>query len=175
MRTQILSGVAVFTLLSFPAIAQNANQGSANRLTGSDQSFLMKAAEGNMAEVELGRLAEQHSSNPAVKQFGQRMVTDHTKLQDELKTVAAKEGVTLPTSLNSKEQATVNKLSAVNGSTFDRDYINDMVSDHKADISEFQKEINNGSDPSVKQLAQMALPTLHEHLTLAENTQKQVK
>jgi putative membrane protein len=175
MRTQTLSGLVVLALLSIPAIAQSAGQGSANRLTGADQNFLSKAAQGNMAEVELGRLAEQRASNPAVKQFGQRMVTDHTRLQEQLKSVAAQEGVTLPTSVNAKQQATKDKLSNMSGAAFDRYYINDMVADHRGDISEFQRQADHGTDPAVKQLAQQALPTLHEHLTMAEDVQTQVK
>jgi putative membrane protein len=173
MRTQILSGVAVFALLSFPALAQNSQRGSANRLTGPDQTFLRKAAQANMFEIEMGKIAER-STNPTVKQFAQRMVTDHTKLQDQLKTVATQEGVTLPAKVSSSEQSSIAKLSKQTGATFDRDYINTMVTDHKTDITEFQNEANNGTDPSLKNAAQGALPTLHEHLTLAENAQKTV-
>jgi putative membrane protein len=174
MKLQILSGIAVFAMVGSSAIAQS-QQGAANRLTGTDQTFMNKAAQGGMAEVELGKLAETHASNDAVKNFGKRMVTDHSKVNDQLKNIAAKENVTLPTSLDSKDQATLDRLSKLNGADFDRTYIKDMVSDHKTDISEFQRESNRGSDPEVKQFASSTLPILQEHLRLAEDAQNQVK
>ncbi|HLI86420.1 MAG TPA: DUF4142 domain-containing protein [Bryobacteraceae bacterium] len=181
MRTQILSGIAVFALLSFPALAQNAQPGtanrsasrSANRLTSADQTFLHKAAQVNMYEIELGKIAER-SSNPAVRQFAQTMVTDHSKMQDQVKSVAMDQGVTLPTKVSSTQQATIDRLSKKSGAAFDKDYIDTMVKDHKTDISEFENQANNASDPAVKSLAEGALPTLHLHLTMAQNVQKKV-
>jgi putative membrane protein len=126
-----------------------------------------------MFEIQLGKIA-QRSSNPMVKQFADRMVTDHTNLQNQLKMVASGQGVTLPTAVSPSEQATIDRLSKLSGPDFDREYINTMVKDHKDDISEFHHEATTGSDPAVKNLAENALPTLQEHLTLAENAQKTV-
>ena len=136
---------------------------------------MTKAAQGGMAEVELGKLAQSHASNDAVKNFGKRMVDDHSKANDQLKSIAAKENVTLPTTLDAKDQATMDRLAKLNGAQFDRAYINDMVRDHRTDIAEFQREADHGSDPAVKQFASSTLPTLQEHLRLAEDAQKQVK
>jgi len=152
-----------------------AQQNTANRMTSADNSFVTKAAQGGMAEVQLGNLAQQKASNPQVKEFGQRMVTDHTKANDELKSLVASKGITLPTSLDSKDQATMDRLSKLNGAAFDRAYMEDMVKDHKEDVSEFKREADHGSDPDVKAFASKTLPVLQEHLQLAETTVNQVK
>src|SRR5205807_9610068 len=86
--------------------AAHENQGSANRLAGADQTFVMKAAQGGMAEVKLGQLAKDHASSNAVKQFGQQMVDDHGKANDELKSLASQKGITLPGDIDAKHQAT---------------------------------------------------------------------
>jgi putative membrane protein len=172
MRTKILSAIAVFALLSLPILAKS-HHGSANRADETDQAFLAKAFQANMFEIELGNLA-QRSSNPMVKQYAQRMVTDHTNLQNQLKTVASAQGVTLPTTVTPSDRATIDRLSKLSGADFDREYINTMVKDHKEDISEFHHEATMGTMPTVKTYAANALPTLHEHLTLAENAQKTV-
>ena len=158
--------------------AQSTKTGAADRMTGQgspDQAFMMKAAQGGMAEVELGNVAKSNAENQAVKDFGQRMIDDHTKANDELKSIAEQKGVTLPTSLDAKDQATKDKLSGEHGAAFDRAYMADMVKDHKKDIAEFQREANNGKDPDVKAFAQKTLPVLREHLRLAESTDAQVK
>lgn len=180
MTTKHLSIVCVSTLgalaLAATLTAQNANnQNMANRLSSTDNTFATKAAQGGMAEVQLGQLAQQHASNQAVKDFGQRMVTDHTKANDELKSVASKDGITLPTTLDAKDQATYDQLSKLNGAEFDRAYMRDMVSDHRTDIKEFQHEADHGTNPDLKSFASNTLPTLQEHLRLAESTEAKVK
>jgi putative membrane protein len=175
MRSNLLSGLAVFALTAGVALAQDRHTGTANRLTATDNDFAMKAAQGGMAEVQLGRLAEQNGSNDAVKAFGRRMVQDHTSLNNQLKMLAADQAITLPTELDAKDQATMDRLSKLSGAAFDRDYINDRVSAHRADIAEFRREADHGSNSALKQFAASSLPTLQEHLGLAEDAQKQVK
>jgi len=151
-------------------------QSGANR-TGSsaDNSFVMKAAMGGMAEVELGRLAETQASSDAVKQFGRRMVEDHSKANDELSQIATRKGITLPTSLDAKHQATKDRLSKLNGAAFDKAYMDDMVKDHHTDVADFRKESTSGQDSDVKAFAAKTLPTLEEHMRLAEQTQSSTK
>ena len=162
--------VAVVSIGTAPA------QEKENRIKKSaDATFVTKAAQGGMAEVELGKLATQTASNDKVKQFGQRMVDDHTKAGDELKAIAAQKGMTIPSDLSSKDAATKNRLSGLNGAAFDRAYMQDMVNDHKADIAEFQKEADHGTDPDVKAFAQKTLPTLQEHLRMAQDALAAVK
>jgi len=141
----------------------NSAKGSSS-LSSADQNFVKKAAEGGMAEVELGNLAKEKASSSEVKQFAQRMVDDHTKANDQLKSIASEKGVTLPTSLDSKDQALKDRLSSLSGEQFDRTYMDNMVKDHTKDVSEFRKEANSGKDPDVKSFADKTLPTLESHL-----------
>ena len=136
---------------------------------------MMKAAEGGMAEVQMGQLAQQNGQSQAVKDFGKRMVDDHSKANDQLKQVATQQGVTLPSDLNSKDKAEYDRMSKLNGDAFDKAYAKMMVSDHKKDISEFQREASAGSNPDVKGFATQTLPTLQDHLTMAEQMNSSVK
>ena len=151
--------------------SQNSNR-SANRnmgnMTPQDHNFIMDAAMGGMMEVELGRVAAEKGMNDAVKQFGQRMVDDHSKANSELMSLASSKGITLPTELDAKHRAEVTKFSALSGAELDREYTKMMVSDHRKDVSEFEKESTRGTDADLKAFATKTLPTLQEHLRMAE-------
>jgi putative membrane protein len=129
-----------------------------------DSSFIKSAAEGGMAEVELGQLAQQKATNPAVKSFGAMMVSDHTAANDKLKALAATKEVSLPTSPSLMQKASKAKLDMMSGDTFDKSYVKGMIDDHKTDIKEFEKEASEGKDPQVKAFAVATLPTLKKHL-----------
>lgn len=133
-----------------------------------DHKFAMEAAMGGMEEVELGRLAAQKGASDEVRQFGQRMVDDHSKANNDLMQVASGKGMTLPTALGPKMQADMRKLSALSGEKFDKEYVKMMVKDHKKDVSEFQKEANGGMDADIKSFASRTLPTLQEHLQMIQ-------
>src|SRR2546421_2399819 len=147
----------------------NMNTNTASGLASSDRKFVMDAGMGGMEEVEMGRVAVQNGASAEVKQFGQRMIDDHTKAGEQLKQVAAQKGITLPTALDAKHQAEVAKLSKLTGAEFDRAYMSMMVKDHKQDLKEFQDEANRGHDADVKGFASTTLPTLQEHLRMAED------
>jgi putative membrane protein len=168
MGKNIVTVLVAGCACGFMALAQS------NSLSSADRMFVDKAAQGGMAEVQLGQLAEQKASSQAVKDFGKRMVTDHSQANDKLKGIASQAGVTPPTSLNAKDKALYDKLSGLSGAQFDREYMRAMVKDHKADIAEFQKESNSGHDDAVKSFASSTLPTLHEHLQLAEQAESKV-
>ena len=147
--------------------ASGEQTGMAN-LASQDRNFMMDAAMGGMEEVELGRVAAQKGTSDAVKQFGQRMVDDHSKANSELMSLASSKGITLPTALDEKHQKEVTKLSAMSGAEFDRAYSKMMLSDHNKDVSEFEKQSTKGTDPDLKAFAGKTLPTLQEHLQLAK-------
>lgn len=173
IATALFATAGMLFCLNGAAIAQksNVNFPSGNHQSKADMHFAREAAQGGMLEVELGKIAVQKASNDRIKQFGQRMIDDHTKLNNELKTVAAKDNITLPTSLDAKHQAIVDKFSNLSGTQFDRTYARDMVKDHQQDIADFEKEANNGTNPDLKSFASMALPTLREHLHLAQDNE----
>ena len=158
---------------SAPAAKSADAKGAA--LAGADKAFVQKAAIGGMAEVEMGNLAQQKAASEQVKQFGARMVTDHTKANDELKQVASSKGIDLPASLDKKHQADLDRFGKMTGAQFDKAYMSHMVDDHKKDVSEFQKEAKSGKDADVKGFASKTLPTLQEHLQLAQSTHAAVK
>jgi putative membrane protein len=137
-------------------------------MSSQDRNFLMDAAMGGMMEVELGKLAVQNGATDAVKQFGQRMVDDHSKANTELMSLASSKGVTLATELDAKHKDHVTKLSGRTGAEFDREYVKMMVSDHNKDVSEFEKQSRKGADPDLKAFASRTLPTLQEHLQMAK-------
>jgi putative membrane protein len=152
----------------------NTDTNSANTKSSGDENFAKKAAEGGMAEVKLGQLAEEKGSSPAVKNFGRRMVQDHSKANNELKDVTSKENIPLPNEIDKSDQATYDRLSKLSGDAFDRAYARDMVKDHSKDVSEFQKEAKNGKDESIKNFAAQTLPTLQNHLDQARQMEQAV-
>jgi putative membrane protein len=142
---------------------------SASQLDAADRTFVNKAAEGGLAEVEFGKLATEKASSNEVKKFGQRMVDDHRKANDQLKQVAGKVGVTLPDRLSPKDQATRDRLSKLSGEQFDSAYMRDMVKDHTKDVAEFRRESQNAKNDDVKNFASQTLPTLQDHLQHAKS------
>ena len=142
---------------------------SSGRHAASDREFVRKAAQGGLAEVQLGQLATEKAASPEVKQFGQRMVDDHTKANDQLKQIAQQEGVTVPDQLDAKDAATKARLEKLSGKEFDRAYMRDMVSDHTKDVTEFKHEANAGKNSAVKNFASQTVPTLEDHLKEAKD------
>ena len=134
-----------------------------------DNKFAREAAMGGLTEVALGKLAEQKGGNEAVRQFGQRMVEDHTKADDQLKSVASAQSIKIPDELDGKHQAMVNKLSKLSGAAFDKAYAKDMVKDHEQDVRDFKQEAQGGKNPAVKSFAAKTLPVLEQHLALAKD------
>ena len=124
------------------------------------------AATGGMEEVELGQLAAQKASSPDVKNFGQHMVDDHSKANDQLKQLAAQKGVTLPAAISNMQKHDVSKLAKLSGAAFDSAYVSMMVKDHKKDVAEFQKESKSAKDSDLKSWASTTLPTLEDHLKM---------
>jgi putative membrane protein len=186
-KNTILAGIAIaggalLCALGSPLVAQNVPAGTnaskmaakGDAMSAGDAGFAKDAAIGGMMEVELGRIATQNASSDKVKQFGQRMVDDHTKAGNELKAVAAKHNLTLPDQLDSKHQMMVDRFSKMSGAQFDREYMSDMVKDHETDIADFRKETSSGSNRDLKDFAAATLPTLQDHLRQARETQSTV-
>ena len=168
MRVMLAGAAFGAVMLALPAVAQQVNPVN----SAADQKFIQNAAGGGLGEVKLGQLAESKASNPEVKRFAQRMVEDHTKANDQLKAALSQQGVTIPTEMDPEARQSYDKLSKLSGTQFDRAYMSDMLKDHRKDVKEFEDEAKNGKDPAVKQFAQQTLPTLREHLQMAEKLAK---
>jgi putative membrane protein len=160
--TSIAFSVAILTALgAAPAFAA---------LSSSDKTFATEAAQGGLAEVELGQLAVQKATSPQVKQFGQRMVTDHSRANQDLMQLAKSQNLDLPTQVDAKQKSEMDRLRGMSGTAFDAAYMQHMVQDHQKDVSDFQKQAQGGSDPALKGFAQKYLPTLQQHLQMAQST-----
>jgi putative membrane protein len=160
---------AVTAQSSNDSMASGNSASSTGKLAPADKQFIKKAAQGGLAEVQLGQLATEKADSPDVKQFGQKMVDDHSKANDQLKQVASNKGVTVPDKLSAKDAATKARLEKLSGKAFDRAYMRDMVTDHTKDVSEFRTEAKTAKDPDVKSFASQTLPTLQDHLKQAKS------
>jgi putative membrane protein len=173
MKILLVSGVAL--VFASGAFAQQPAQRQAPRVSSSgseDIEFVLDAAKGGIAEVELGKMAAGHAQSDEVKKFAQRMVDDHSKANDELKSIAEAKGIKLPSEVDAQDKATMRRLEKLNGKAFDRAYMQMMVGDHVKDVNEFKKESNSGRDAQVKSFASGTLPTLEEHLQQARDARK---
>jgi putative membrane protein len=139
-----------------------------------DAHFAKAAAQGGMAEIQLGKLAADRGSNAMVKAFGERMVTQHGAAADQLKAAAEQAHIVLPTAVSSKDQQTYDRLARLTGSDFDRAYADDMVQDHEKDVHEFQNEANNGKNSGIRAFAAQTTPMIQQHLNQAREMQKAV-
>jgi len=144
-------------------------------VTGGDLDFMNQAAPGSMAEVELGRLAASQGMSKEVKTFGQKMVEDHSKANQELMQVAQQKKVKLSSDLMPTHQETMEKLSKLKGAEFDRAYVKAMVEDHEKDVAAFDATAKNGVDADVKAFAAKTLPTLRMHLEMIREIQGKMK
>src|SRR5262249_31929647 len=151
----------------------NAPSVPTNTLSLDDRKFLEEASHGGYAEVQLGKLAAQKAQSKEVKDFGQRMVDDHSKANAQLQQLASKKGLTLPneSDMDSSSRNEYDKLQKLSGADFDREYMRTMVSDHEKDVKEFQTQAESAKDPEIKSFAGSTLPTLEEHLRLAQSDQ----
>jgi putative membrane protein len=167
-----LGAVVVAAMVAGPGLASA--QSPRGALSDADRKFVEEAAEGGQMEVELGQLAQQKASNDAVKQFGQRMATDHGKAGQELAQLAAGKGVELPKQPPRKSQMEKDRLSKASGAAFDREYVKMMVKDHEKDVAAFKRASQQAQDPDLKAWAAKTLPTLEDHLKSIKQIESQV-
>jgi len=142
----------------------------AANLSPQDQKFIKEAAQGGMAEVMLGKMADEKGVHVEVRKFGEMMVNDHSRANKQLKELATEKGVRLPTEVGPQHKALAARLEKLSGSEFDRTYMQEMVKDHEKDVKEFQKEAESGRDVDIKKWASKTLPTLQMHLKMANET-----
>lgn len=142
-------------------------QSSPNRLSAADRQFMAKATQGGIAEIRLGQLAAQRAVSDDVKQYGQRMVTDHTNANNQLMQLATQKGVTLPQDTDAQHKAFRARIGQIPGRRFDQTYMNQMVRDHSQTVALFQRQAQRGQDPDVRAFAATNLPIVQEHLQMA--------
>jgi putative membrane protein len=148
--------------------ADRARAQEASRDQGKEEKFVREAAIDAEGQAELSRLAAQKASNPEVKQFAQRVAEDQGKASDQLKALAAQKNITVPAELEGKHKKALDRLSKLSAAEFDRTYMRRMLDDHKDGVSDFRKAASSARDNDVKMFAAQTLPTLEEHLRLAQ-------
>jgi putative membrane protein len=169
---KIMAGVCLAALAAFQTVHGADNRG---QLSSSDYKFVVEATEGGQTEVALGQLAGTRASNPAVKQFGERMVQDHTKANQQLTALLTQKGATLPDQTTPPGQKEIDRLQKLTGPDFDKAYMAHMVKDHKKDVKEFQSKADDAKDPDLKSFAASTLPTLEDHLKMAQDIDTTIK
>lgn len=172
------SGTSSTTGSSSTTVAQantgaTAAPGGSASVSASDRKFMMEAAGDGMYEVAVGKLAAEKANSPAVKKFGETMVSDHTKANNELKQLASTKGVTLPGELPADKKVELERLSKASGASFDKQFVQTVgLKDHMADIKKFETAARESQDPQLKAFAQKTLPTLQQHHSTAEKLAK---
>jgi putative membrane protein len=168
MKAVVMGAVLVMSVGS--AVAQTQSPA----VPVADQRFVMNTNWAGIGEVELGKLASEKAVSPDVKSFGQRMATDHGKAGDELKTLAQSKGITLPTDMDAKHKSVRDRLMKLSGEAFDHAYIAEMVNGHRQAVAAFRTEAKTGKDPDIKAFAEKTLPTVQDHLKVAQSLSKAV-
>jgi putative membrane protein len=173
---------AALAAVSLPAVAVVASgtrsphaDAKTTTLDTKDREFIEEAAQGGLYEVRVGQLAVQKAQAEDVKRFGQHMIDDHTAANGRLQKLAQQKGVNTPQQLDKKHQDKIDSLAKKSGPDFDKAYINEMVDDHKSDVSNFEKASKDAKDPGVKELAASTLPTLRDHLQMVQGIKEKLK
>lgn len=160
-----MRAIGLAAAVAFAATAVQA-QTQMKAPSSADKAFMTKAIQGDLAEIQMGKLAQQNGQSQKVKQFGETLVQDHSANLDKAKTLAQSISVTVPGVPSASDKATYDRMSKLSGKSFDERFAKDMVADHKKDIAAFNKEAKKSGD--VADFAKDTLPTLHKHLNIAE-------
>ena len=151
--------------------AEEMNEDKLSDSMEDDADFAVEAANGGMMEVKMGELAQMNGSSADVKGFGKMMVEDHSKANEELKSLASQKNIMLPTTLGNDMQEKYDEMAKKTGKEFDKDYVDMMVKDHKHDVDAFKEEANDGKNADIKAFASKTLPTLEMHLQKIQSIQ----
>jgi putative membrane protein len=155
--------------------ATGATGGTSSTVLPADKDWVSNAGMAGMAEVQMGNLALQKTQNADVRAFAQRMVTDHSKANDELQQLVTAKGLTLPAQLDDENDDAVEHLEGLSGAEFDKAYMQHMVADHNKAVTLFQTGANTAQDVDIKAYAAKNLPIIQEHATLAQEVSRKVK
>ena len=175
MKKSFFVLTVVACLAAFNSTSSPANAADTSTVSAADKTFVMKAAQGGMTEVQLGLLAADQGTSQDVRDFGSKMVVDHGKANDELKSIASSKNITLPEKLDTKHQAMVDKMSKMSGAAFDKAYVAAMVKGHKETDALFTKEASSGQDADIKAFAAKTDEIVKMHLSMIQGIQSKMK
>src|SRR5436853_4275485 len=168
----LVSLFAAAALVAAPAFAQLVKQ-SDQKIDNADAAAMKQLAQANLNEIEGGKAAAAKAQSPDVKQFAQKMATDHQQMLTELETLAKSKGVALPQSGSLKDKAEMKMMERSSGADFDKKYMEQMVKDHQKDAKETQDIAAKAKDPEFKAAVQKAHSKIEEHLQLAQRIASQ--
>lgn len=154
--------------------AHHAKHGASTKGALSDSTFVTKATQDGMAEVAIGKVAAERAQSADVKQFAQRMVDDHQKANDELKSLAEQEKIKVPSDMSKDQKAMQSRLEKLSGADFDKTYMREMVKDHENAVSMFEQYAKSGHNQQLKDWASKTLDTLKQHEQQAKETARQI-
>jgi putative membrane protein len=137
-----------------------------------DEAFAQKVAVGGTAEIALAAMAKQKAASAEVKKLAGRLHDDHTKVSQDLKQIASKNGWTLKTAPGAEQEALKSKLEKLSAAAFDRAYVDAMVEHHEKNIQAFEQQASTGTNDDLKRFASSTLPTLKTHLEMARECQR---
>jgi putative membrane protein len=155
-----------------PAPSARADQAHAQKASKADEEFVKTTGQNGMVEVELAKTAQQKAQNAAVKELAQRLEKDHTKANEALQKIATDKNIQIDTQPSKEQAALKAKLEKLEGAAFDKAFVAAMVSAHRKSITNFERIAKSGGDADIKAFASSTLPTLREHLKMAEDAQK---
>ncbi|MDX2157180.1 MAG: DUF4142 domain-containing protein [Hyphomicrobiaceae bacterium] len=164
-----LAAAAAAALLASPLVAQDAKKTA----TGADRTFVTGAANGGMLEIQSSELANIKAQRDDVKSFASTLIKDHTKANEELKAAAQKAGITVPSKMDTKHQAQMDRLKAATAANFDRAFIDTQVTAHREAVGLFRDYSKTGRNDALRTFAERTLPVLEQHETTARDMQKE--
>ena len=153
---------------AWSAVVVIALAGTAAAQSHGDKSFMETASQGNVTEVELGKLALKKSQNPDVRSFAEKMIKDHQALGKKMAPLMAQAGAKPSYSMNIEHQHLYNKLNGLSGAAFDKEYAEAMDKDHHEDLKEFRDEINSAKIPEIKSTVIEGEKIIAEHTRMAD-------
>jgi putative membrane protein len=146
----------------------------ARAATDDDKQFLAKASQSDVNEIKLAQLAEQKATNPAVKAFAKKMIAEHTKMSKSMKPFAEQWGLTAPTDLDDDHKQEYSKLNGLSGADFDKEYIDQMVSDHDKALDMFTDEAKDTKDTKFRAAVLKGKTMIAAHKNMAYDLKKKL-
>lgn len=145
------------------------SQSQPTTISAQDQQFVTQAAQGGLAEIQLGQLAQKRAASESVKGYARRMVNEHTRVNKELAQLANQKGIAVPKNVNEQQQALINKLSKLSGKRFDQVYMQEAgIRSHTEQVNLFRQQAQQGQDPDLRTFAAKTLPAVQKHLSMAQ-------
>jgi len=165
-----LAALGGYLYVAPAALAKDDNKKDAEKALP-DNDFLVKAATGNAMEITLGAIALRQGASESVRQFGQRLLTDHRSANQTLGLIAREQKITLPQQVSQEDLKVVDKFSRLKGNDFDRQFIDQMVADHEKDVSLYEAQAKETKDRHLKKYIDKTLPVIKRHLKIARKLQ----